>query len=121
MRQRSSNIVKISYPKFSRDELVSLLNQRSKKLSKILPLVCVVLFGSYAKKRQTAASDIDVLVVYEDPKKENDYSIVWDALNIPMLEPHVFSLSEYAKQIKDKTWLPNVARREGVPIYGELP
>ncbi len=113
--------MKILYPEFSREEIISLLKRRSKYLSKKLPLVCVVLFGSYATKRQTAASDVDILVVYRGPGKEKDYGIVWDAFNIPVLEPHVYTLSDYSKIIKEDASLPREVQKTGIVIYGKPP
>jgi hypothetical protein len=58
-----------------------------------------VLFGSYAKGNFTAFSDIDLLVVYDDPIREDAYKIVKRTIKLRGLEPHVYSLSEY-KQIE---------------------
>jgi len=44
--------------------LLDLLRKRISALEGKLPLKRVVLFGSYAKGRQTVASDVDLLVVY---------------------------------------------------------
>ena len=57
MQGEASSSVKIFYPPFSREELIALLRQRVSVLQEKLPLRRVVLFGSYAKGRQTIASD----------------------------------------------------------------
>lgn len=54
----------------------------------------MVLFGSRATDRHTASSDIDLLVVYADPAREDAYALVRTLLNIRGLEPHVYSSSE---------------------------
>jgi len=54
-----------------------------------------VLFGSYAKGRQTVASDIDLLVVYTGRPRADAYALVKRALNIRRLEPHVYAEEEY--------------------------
>jgi len=54
-----------------------------------------VLFGSYAKGRQTVASDIDVLVVYTGRPRADAYELVKRMLNIRRLEPHVYAEEEY--------------------------
>ena len=46
------------------ERLLDLLRKRISALEGKLPLKRVVLFGSYAKGRQTVASDVDLLVVY---------------------------------------------------------
>jgi predicted nucleotidyltransferase len=73
------------------------------------------------KNRQPVASDIDVLVVYQDPKNANDYGKVWRHFqHIPIVEPHVYTLSEYAKLARQKnSWLTNRVENEGLFILGE--
>ena len=70
--------------------MVRFLSERLKGLNERLPLVRVVLFGSYAKGNYTAASDIDLLVVYRDERREDAYSLVKRVLDLPGLEPHVY-------------------------------
>lgn len=100
MLKRSSGSVKIFYPPFRREELVILLRQRIDALRTRLPLQRVVLFGSYAKNRQTVASDIDLLVVYTGGPRDDAYALVKRTLNIRRLEPHVYSEAEYLR-LKD--------------------
>jgi|GEM_PF-3214678 len=61
MQKRSSSSVKVFYLPFDLEGLLALLRQRIPALQRQLPLKRVVLFGSYAKGRQTVASDIDLL------------------------------------------------------------
>ena len=117
MQRESSDSVKIYYPEFSRDELLARLVEGAKRLAEKLPLACVLLFGSYAKNKQTAASDVDLLVVYRDPKNDADYSLVWDEIEIPILEPHIYTVSEFEKQSK----FLREATRDGILVYGEIP
>ena len=58
------------------------------------PVKRAVLFGSWAAGRATAFSDVDVLVIYADPPRDDAYRLVWDALRVPGLEPHVYAESE---------------------------
>jgi len=60
-----------------------------------LPLKRVVLFGSWAKGRQTVASDVDVLVVYAGRPRADAYALVKRMLNLPRLEPHVYAEEGY--------------------------
>jgi predicted nucleotidyltransferase len=60
----------------------------------------VVLFASHAKRKITAFSDIDLLVVYDDPIREDAYKIVKKTIKLRGLEPHVYSLSEYKQMEK---------------------
>ena len=94
MPKESSSRVKIFYPRYSRAELVERIQGQLAALAEILPLKRVVLFGSWAKGKATAFSDVDLLVVYADPPREDAYQIVWKSLDIRGLEPHVYSQQE---------------------------
>jgi len=74
-----------------------MLRQRMPTLQEKLPLKRVVLFGSYAKGRQTPASDIDLLIVYAGVPREDAYALVKRALHIRNLEPHVYAEAEYTQ------------------------
>lgn len=94
MRSASSGSVKVFYPPHDRTELIALLRRRTSELRGALPLKRVVLFGSWAKGRATAFSDIDVLVVYADPPRDDAYQVIWRCLRLRGLEPHVYAESE---------------------------
>lgn len=100
MRKASSSSVKIFYPVLSREELVARLREKMPALREVLPITRVVLFGSYASNRYTAASDIDLLVVYAGELQPNAYACVRRTLGIRRLEPHVYAESEYL-QVKE--------------------
>jgi hypothetical protein len=73
----------------------------------------VVLFGSYARGRQTAFSDVDLLVVYADPPRADAFMVVKDALLLRGAEPHVLSESEFAAA--HSTW--ERMTRDGVDLW----
>ena len=116
MRSKSSGSVKVYYPKQNRDELIALLKERARALNSRLRLNRVVLFGSYAKKRQTAASDIDLLVVYEG-QGSDAYTLCWDAFSLQQLELHLYPLSDYEEMLKSGNLLLRDAERDGVLIF----
>lgn len=89
-----STSVRVVYPRHSRAELVSHLRARLPRLAEQLPLERAVLFGSWARARATAASDVDVLVVYSGPPRPDAYALVWRTLDLPGLEPHVYAAAE---------------------------
>ena len=95
MPKRSSSSVKVYYPALKRDELIARLREKIPALREVLPITRVVLFGSYASNRYTAASDIDLLVVYAGEVQPDAYARVRRALDIRRLEPHVYAESEY--------------------------
>ena len=89
MPQRSSGSVKVFYPPWTREALLVRLREGVAALRQVLPLVRVVLFGSYARGRQTVASDIDLLVVYAGAVRGDAYALVRHTLDLRRLEPHV--------------------------------
>ena len=97
MPTRSSGSVKVFYPRFDGQTLVNALRQGVAALSARMPLKHVVLFGSWAQGRATAFSDIDLLVIYSDPLRGDAYQEVRRCMDIPGLEPHVYSETEAAQ------------------------
>jgi hypothetical protein len=94
---RSSSSVRIFYPKFDQAYLLQILQERLKILQGELQLLRVVLFGSYAKGTFTVGSDVDLLIVYKGEERADAYAIVKKSLDIPHLEPHLYSEEEYKK------------------------
>lgn len=91
--------MKVFYPRHSREELIELISRRLPELAGVLPLKRVVLFGSWAKGRATAFSDVDLLVIYADPRRPDAFEIVHEVIDLRGLEPHVYSETE-AKQVE---------------------
>lgn len=94
MPSRSSSSVRVFSRPYSREELVALLRRQLPALAAALPVRRVVLFGSWAKGRATAFSDIDLLVVYADPPRDDAYALLRRHLALRGLEPHVYSETE---------------------------
>ncbi len=91
---RSSGSVRIFYPAYSREELLAVLRERVRALAQHLPLRRAVLFGSWATGRATARSDVDLLVVYAGPAREDAYRIVRTVVAVRGLEAHVYAETE---------------------------
>ncbi|MCX2727933.1 nucleotidyltransferase domain-containing protein [Thermomicrobium sp. 4228-Ro] len=92
--------MRVSWPELTREELLARLQKAVAALAECLPLERVVLFGSWVSGRATVASDVDALVVYADPPREDAFRIVWQALvaaGVPRPEPHVYAASEAAR------------------------
>ena len=96
MPRRSSSSVRVFYPRLDRAELLRALKDGLARLEAVLPVRRVVLFGSYAKGTYTVASDVDLLVVYAGESRPDAYALTRRALNIPRLEPHLYTETEYA-------------------------
>jgi predicted nucleotidyltransferase len=97
MPKRSSSSVRVFYPRYTRDGLVAALRERLPRLAQQLPLVRVVLFGSWAAGRQTVASDVDLLIVYRGPVRDDAFRVARTALEIPGVEPHLYTEDEAAQ------------------------
>lgn len=91
----SAQQVRIFYPASDRAEVLQILRERLGRVELKLPLVKVVLFGSYAKGNYTVASDVDLLVIYRGAPRPDAYALVKRALAIPRLEPHLYTEAEY--------------------------
>jgi len=97
MQRRSLGSVRIFYPEFDREEILRILSERLGALDAKLPLIRVVLFGSYARGNYTVASDVDLLIVYRGKPRPDAYAMTKRILGIPRLEPHLYSQAEYEK------------------------
>jgi len=87
--------VRIFYPEWNSDEIIQVLSKRLRALEARLPLIRVVLFGSYAKGDYTVGSDVDLLIVYQGEARADAYAMVKRTLDIPRLEPHLYTEEEY--------------------------
>jgi predicted nucleotidyltransferase len=115
MPKKSSNSVRIFYPKYSKEKAIKKVTENLEVLHRKLPLLLVSLFGSYAKGNYTAASDIDLLVVYRGKEKKDAYGMVKKAIEIYGLEPHVYSEDEYRE---NKDTITKMIK-DGIIIYRE--
>jgi predicted nucleotidyltransferase len=97
---KSSSSVRVFYPKFDRAYLLKILSERLKILGEKLQLIRVVLFGSYAMGNYTVGSDVDLLIIYKGEIRLDVYALTKERLNIPRLEPHLYSEIEY-KEMKE--------------------
>jgi predicted nucleotidyltransferase len=95
MPTRSSSSVRVFYPRLDRGALIRRLEEGIVRLDARLPLVRVVLFGSWAKGRHTVASDIDLLVVYRGEARADAYALARRTLDVPGIEPHLYTEAEY--------------------------
>lgn len=90
----SSGSVRIFSPPYDRAELIGRLRARLRDLDAVLPLRRAILFGSWAIRRATAFSDIDLLIIYAGPAREDAYRLVRQTIGLRGLEPHLYSEEE---------------------------
>lgn len=96
MRSESFGSVTIFWPRYSREELLARLREGVAALSTKLPVRQAWLVGSWARGRQTAASDVDVLVIYQGPPRRDAYALCRALIDVEGLEPHAYAEEEAA-------------------------
>ena len=111
-----SKDVKVFYPKFSKEELVQDLKKSFSEISGKTRVERAMLFGSYAKKKNTAFSDIDIFVVVGDNYGMDSYSICWDTIGIPEVELHIYSLYEFQAMKKAENSFLREVERYGIDL-----
>jgi predicted nucleotidyltransferase len=116
MRRESSGSVKVSYPNVDLKLILEELRRVAYLYSDKLRLMKMVVFGSYVKNRQTAASDIDVFIVYKGSKRveNNMYKTLRRSVNLPRVELHLLAEKDY-KAMKHSRWIREI-EEEGVKI-----
>lgn len=87
--------VRVTYPSLSRAEVVERLRKGYASLERRLPVSRIILFGSYAKERYTAGSDIDIIVVYRGRGRDDAYKTVVNEMRLPRLEARVYTEEEF--------------------------
>jgi len=117
MQKESSSSVRIFYPESSREEIVVTLREMTKALDRKLPLKLAMLFGSYAAGNYTVRSDVDVLIVYRGEEHKEAYTLTKKTLDIPRLEPHVYSEGQWEEM---RMVIEKMARK-GIMLFGTNP
>lgn len=115
MPNESSRSATISWPTRDREDLVASIQAALPALREVLPIQRVVLFGSHATGRATVASDVDLLVVYEGPAREEAFAVVKKTVSVQGLEPHVYTTAEASNR---QTLLRRMTR-DGIVLYDE--
>lgn len=66
------------------------------------------------------ASDVELLIVYRGPRREDAYSICWDILDMLNAEIHVYSEDEYAELKRSGSSFIREVEEKGIIIWGSL-
>ena len=115
MPSGSSRSASVSWPTRDRNDLVASIRNALPALRDALPVRRVVLFGSHATGRATVASDVDLLVVYEGPPREDAFATVKKTIPVRGLEPHVYTTKEAEAQEDLLTRMT----QEGIVVFEE--
>jgi predicted nucleotidyltransferase len=110
--------VRVTYPSLSRAEVIERLRKGFVSLERRLPVSRIILFGSYAKDRYTAGSDIDIVVVYRGSGRGDAYRLVMDEMKLPRLEPRVYTEEQFDALMVNSPKLAVTLANEGLVIGG---
>jgi len=108
--------VRVTYPSLSRSQVVEKLRQAHIGLKARLPVSEMILYDSYAQDRHTAGSDIDIVVVYDGPPREDAYRLVVDEIGLPRLEPKVYMKEQFDMLVARSPRFAEVLSKEGIRI-----
>jgi predicted nucleotidyltransferase len=116
MQKKLSTSVKVFFPTFSKEEVVKRVRKAISLYFDKLGLEKVVLFGSYAKGNYTVASDIDLLIVFNEEKADEYevYKMLMRNIQVPRVELHIISKKDYVAA-KDSKWR-KIIENEGIEI-----
>ncbi|WP_259330059.1 nucleotidyltransferase domain-containing protein [Thermus thermophilus] len=89
--------MKVFYPRWTREELLLRLEEGLKALEKEVPLLEAWLFGSWARGRASVGSDVDLLLLYRGPRREDLHRLARKAFPGLPLELHAYTEEEAAR------------------------
>ncbi|MEM4245663.1 MAG: nucleotidyltransferase domain-containing protein [Candidatus Bathyarchaeia archaeon] len=108
--------VKVSYPIMGKREVLDRLRQVCVRLKKKMPLLKMILYGSYATGRYTAGSDVDIIVVYDGDEREDAYKLVVDEVALPRLEPKLYTRRQFTSLMARSRKFAETLENEGIVI-----
>ncbi|MEM2442970.1 MAG: nucleotidyltransferase domain-containing protein [Candidatus Bathyarchaeia archaeon] len=116
MLRRYSGSVRVFFPKFSREDVIREVGRCAYALREELGLERVIIFGSYARGDYTAASDIDILVIFDDERSSEDkvYKSLMRNIRLPRVELHIVPKRELEAYEKSR-WMRTI-EEEGIKI-----
>ncbi|MBS7634654.1 nucleotidyltransferase domain-containing protein [Candidatus Bathyarchaeota archaeon] len=116
MLKKYSGSAKVFFPKFSRQEVINKIKKCTVELRGKLGLESVILFGSYARENYTVASDIDILVIFDDEKVSEDkvYKCLMKSIQLPRVELHLIPKKDL-KTYEASKWMKTI-EKEGIKI-----
>lgn len=116
MPKKYSSSVKVFFPRFSREDVIREIARCVKEFSESLGLCKVILFGSYSKGNYTVASDIDLLIVFDDEKSSEDEirKTLMANIKLPRVELHILLRKDF-ETASSSGWIKTVVE-EGIKI-----
>ena len=117
MPEKSSNSVRVIYPEFNRDQVIERLENSARSVADRIGLQLLILFGSFAENRYTAASDVDVLVVCDDDAVAKAHEFLHNAAQLRNLELHVYGKSAYGRLKASGSSFPFTVESRGILLW----
>jgi len=108
--------VRVTYPALTKAQVIQRLTEAYAGLRRRLPVTMMVLYGSYVHGRQTAGSDIDVIVVYSGKRRHNAYRLIIEETKLPRLEPKVYTEEQFNSMIAGSSRFAETLEKEGIVI-----
>ena len=88
------------------------------------PFFIFLVTGSYANKKHTSKSDLDIVVIIDDPldKRKINANLNKGELMIPSVHSYVFTVSEFFEMLtnKEENYGKEITRNKMI-IYGAYP
>ncbi|MEM1580962.1 MAG: nucleotidyltransferase domain-containing protein [Candidatus Bathyarchaeia archaeon] len=108
--------MKVFFPKVNREDVVKEVSRCITEFREKLGLESIILFGSYAKDKYTVASDIDLLIIFDDQKSGEDqvYKSLMRNIKLPRVELHMIP-KRNLEAFRDSKWMKTI-EREGIKI-----
>lgn len=116
MQKKFSSSVKVFFPVFNKEEVIKKIRETVNLYFDKLGLEKVVLFGSYAKGNYTVASDVDLLILFNEEKscESEVYKTLMRNIKVPRVELHILSKKDYIT-VKNLKWIKMI-ENEGIEI-----
>lgn len=94
MPRRSMPSVRVFFPPWTKEEILKRLREGLAVLQEEVPLRRAYLFGSWAAGRALPGSDVDVLLIYEGPSRQDLHRMARKAFGGLPVELHAYTEEE---------------------------
>ena len=107
--------------KIDREKILVRLKKWAQSIGKERDVLAVILFGSFAKKEETPASDADILILLKESKEKFEERIlrfIPRGLGISV-DIFPYTLEEFRSSLKEKWGVAEEAMKNGIFLYKE--
>ncbi len=101
---------------------VPILENIETSLKTVTPFFILIVFGSYAKKKNRKSSDLDVAILINDAFQKKDIEIIMETIKrreLQKIDSHIITLNEFKEMLKaDYENLAKQIYKNNVVYYG---